>query len=206
MVLYASATNGARNLHELQRRGFRLLFNAAHPHLWRSGWRYALDNGAWSAFTAGGAIDLDAYRSAVDELGPGADWVVLPDIVTGGAESLRLSLEWLPWVARRARRVLIAAQDGMVPDDLAPYLSERVGVAIGGSTEWKEQQLGRRAWGEACAARGSWLHALRVNTQRRLHLAAIGGCCSVDGTSATRFSVKAAPLARSAQQEAMCLW
>lgn len=205
MICYASSTNGRRNLNQLQRHGWRLLFNAAHPHLWRPGWRYALDNGAWSAFVAGGTIDLDKYCTAVERLGAGADWVILPDIVGGGRESLALSLSWLDWTLCRSRRVLIAVQDGQQPEDVARLLGPRVGVAIGGSTEWKEAQLGRRRWGSLCRDSGAWLHALRVNSHRRHHLAAIGGCHSTDGTNATRFSIKTPGLTRAAKQGALCL-
>ena len=81
------------------------------------------------------------------------------------------------------QRVLIAVQDGMRPADVAPYLSHRVGVAVGGSTEWKEAQLDRRVW------RASWLHVLRVNTARRIRLCHWAGADSFDGSSASRFAV-----------------
>ena len=194
MIGYASRTGTRRNLDALRAAGWRLLVSARGV-LRSEGCGYALDNGAWTAHQRGEAFDEDAFVEAVDRLGDGADWIVAPDIVAGGLESLAYSVSWLPRL--RGRRVLIAVQDGMTPDDVAPYLSERIGVAIGGSTEWKEAQLVGRVW------RASYLHALRVNTARRIRLCHWAGVDSFDGSSASRF-VSTLPLLDRARR-APCL-
>ncbi len=201
MILYASSTRGRRNLHEMQVHGWRLLFSSAAPDLYRPGWRYALDNGAWSAFASGAPWDEVSFRATVEQHGAGADWVIAPDVVAGGRPSLRLSERWLPWVADRARRVLIAVQDGMEPGDVAPLLGPSVGIAIGGSTEWKEAALGRGAWLALARERGAWMHALRVNTVRRIHLCA--GADSLDGSSPTRFATTTPMLTAASRQMVM---
>lgn len=204
MILYASATNGRENLHAMQRHGYRLLFApGAAASNWRDGWRCALDNGAWSAHTSGESVDLDAFGSAVSRWGAHADWVVAPDIVAGGQESWALTLAWLPRLLPRCRRVLLAVQDGMEPHQVAPYLSDRVGVAIGGSDGWKERELASRRWGRLCRSRGAWLHGLRVNTMRRIRLAADSGADSIDGKSATIYSVNAPKVRRWASQPSL---
>lgn len=193
MMAYASRTGTRRNLAALRAAGWRLLVSARGV-LRHEGFTYALDNGAWTAHQRGEDFDEPAFIDAVAQLGEGAEWTVAPDIVAGGLESLRYSVSWLP---RLRGRVLIAVQDGMTPADVAPYLSDRVGIAIGGSTEWKEKQLARRVW------RGSYLHALRVNTARRIALCHWAGCDSFDGSSVSRYVVNLPRLERA--RRAPCL-
>ena len=185
MIAYASRTGTRRNLAALRRAGWRLLVTAGAV-LRSEGFPYALDNGAWGAHQRGQAIDLAQFRAALDKMGGGADWVVAPDIVCGGVASLALSLEWLPYCLTRCQRVLIAVQDGMTADDLRPHLSARVGLFVGGSTEWKLASM--PGWGALAAEVGCWLHVGRVNSARRISLCAAHGVTSFDGTSATRFS------------------
>lgn len=163
------------------------------------GFPYALDNGAWSAFQKSEPFDEAAFIAAVEQMGAGADWVVVPDVVEDAAETLRLADRWLPWVLDRAPMALLAVQDGMEPRHVAHMLCDRVGVALGGSTEWKERQLAQRVW------RASWLHVLRVNTARRVHLCSIAGATSFDGSSVTRFA-KTLPLLEGARRQGAFQW
>lgn len=144
---------------------------------------FALDNGAWGAHQRAEAWDEGLFVETHAALGAQADWTVLPDIVAGGRDSLRLSESWVP---RLPGRVLLAVQDGMCVEDVRPLLSERVGIFVGGSTEWKIQTLA--AWGRLGAEVGAWVHVGRVNTARRIALCGAAGAHSFDGTSVTRFA------------------
>jgi hypothetical protein len=117
--------------------------------------------------------------------GPAADFVVVPDIVLGGMESLDLSLAWLPRVLEHTPRALIAVQNGMTHNHLAGILSPRVGVFVGGDTEWKEQTM--HDWARTAEEAGAWCHVGRVNTLRRLRLCQMGGVHSFDGSGVSRF-------------------
>ena len=203
VICYATTTNTRRNRDALMASGWRLLFSAANPGAFVHGWRYALDNGAWSAFTGAVPWSDDRFMGALVTLGPGADWVAVPDVVGDGPATLSKLDHWLPIVMQHARRALIVVQDGMTPPDIAAHLGPFVGVAIGGSTQWKITQLAGDVWGPICRANGSWLHALRVNTGIRIDLAAAAGCTSFDGTSATRFAVNAPKLAARAAQRGL---
>jgi len=149
------------------------------------GFRYALDNGAWTAFQSGEEFDEAAFGLAVDRLGGGADWIVVPDIVAGGMRSLDYSLSWLPRL-RGVAPLLLAVQDGMTPADIRPLVGE-LGIFVGGTTDWKELTL--PLWGALARDTGAHLHVGRVNSSRRISLCAAAGADSIDGTSATRFSV-----------------
>lgn len=184
-MAYASRTGTRRNLAALRAAGWRLLVSAAGV-LRHEGFPYALDNGAWSAYSQGRPWDEAAFVCALRLMGRGADWSVLPDVVAGGAASLELSLRWMRPVLDECERALLAVQDGMGVGDVRPFLGERVGLLVGGSTAWKLATM--PAWGELARQVGCWLHVGRVNTRRRIVLCQTVGATSFDGTSATRFA------------------
>ena len=160
------------------------------------GFRYALDNGAWTAFQEwlkGKRSTPDpclrAFKKAVTKLGGGADFIVVPDIVQGGARSWALTRYWLRRL-RRDRRLrgvvlLISVQDGFDPWTVARYLGPRVGIFVGGSTEWKLETMG--LWAKVAHGRGAICHVGRVNTARRIAACGAGEVDSFDGSSASRF-------------------
>jgi hypothetical protein len=177
-----------------------LLLSAARPQDWGNifGFRYALDNGAWTCFNNGTQFDHDAFNSILERLGECADWIVLSDIVAGGLESLAMSVRSMNYAMAKCRLVLIAVQDGMSPSDLAPLVGPSVGIFLGGSTEWKLSNMAK--WGEFTAERGVYYHVARVNTGRRMAMAHAAGADSIDGSSASRYSVTLPLLDRAIRQ------
>lgn len=190
MMCYASRTGTKRNLKALQSAGWGLLISRAG--VWRTeGFdRVAADNGAWADFQAGRAFDEDEYERFLDwlsSLSLAPDWLVLPDIVAGGLPSLALSIRYLNRCAEISPLLLIAVQDGMEAEHLKPIVGDRVGIFLGGSTEWKLQTMS--AWGAFCAERGLHYHVARVNTVKRIFMAIAAGAASIDGSSASRYAV-----------------
>lgn len=181
-MAYASRTGTRRNLDALRAAGWRLL---ATPACLRSeGFRYGLDNGAWSAHQHGKRLDICAFERAVDGMGRAADWIVCPDVVADAAATLGMAEQWLPRLSKF--RVLLAVQDGMTSDDVAPWLGSSVGIFVGGSTEWKLQTL--PYWGAVSRDRKCHLHVGRVNTWTRIAACRAAGAHSFDGTSVSRFA------------------
>lgn len=196
MIRYASRTGGAVILSDLRAHGWRLMVSA-RGRLRHEGFRYALDNGAWTAseerrkgLRATADLDLRAFKVAVDRMGAEADFIVVPDVVADAARSWPLTRYWLRRLRRdrRLRRavLMIAVQDGMEPEAIRPFLSRRVGVFVGGSTEWKLSTM--TAWGRLAADQGAWCHVGRVNTGRRARLCEIAGVRSFDGSGPSRYS------------------
>lgn len=195
MIPYASRTGTRRNLAALRSAGWRLMVSARGV-LRTEGFRYALDNGAWTAFQeflAGKRRtpdpDLRAFVRAVDRLGAGADFIVVPDIVMGGARSWQLTRAWLRKLRRNPRlrraRLLIAVQNGFEPWTIAPYLGPRVGIFVGGDTDWKLATAS--AWTRLAHARGAVCHVARVNTAKRARFCDQIGADSFDGSGPSRF-------------------
>lgn len=198
MIAYASRTGTRRNLAALRDAGWRLMVSARGV-LRTEGFAFSLDNGAWTAHQRGEPFDTPAFERALGLLGSTADFVVLPDIVCGGAASLTLSMRWLPRVLEVARLALLPVQDGMRSEEIAPLLSERVGIFVGGSDAWKEQTA--ELWGSI--GRGRWVHVGRVNTARRISICAHAGATSFDGSSASRFATTLPMLDRARRQSAL---
>lgn len=150
---------------------------------------YALDNGVWGAAQRSEAWDSLRFVRLLERYGDRADWVVLPDVVAGGMESLERSLAWLMKVRDIAKLVLIPAQDGMAPEDLESHIGPEVGIFLGGSTHWKLSTAHR--WGALCQKRGAYFHIGRVNSHKRMTLCRVVGANSFDGTSVSRYTASA---------------
>jgi hypothetical protein len=194
---YASRTGTRRNLDAMRAAHWRLIVSATGC-LRNEGMPYALDNGAWTAFQQNRPFDERAFMHAVDKLGEGADWIVLPDIVAGGLRSLDYSLAWLDRLRGLPTPFLIAVQNGMDVEHVRDLLTPAVGIFIGGTTEWKEGTA--QQWGALARRRNCYLHVGRVNSARRIAICAAAGASSFDGTSASRFSKTLAPLDRATRQ------
>lgn len=204
MICYASRTATGRNIAALKGAGWGWIvgpLDERGPSL--HGMRHALDNGEWPAFSQGTPWNEAAFLRALDQFGPTADFIVVPDVVANREASIARTALWLPRLLARpdlaATRFLVAVQDGMTEGDLAPFLKDRrVGLFIGGSTEWKVANI--IPWGRWGKSRGLYVHVGRVNTARRIAICAAGGVDSIDGTSATKFAKTLPLLSRAASQ------
>ena len=200
MIAYAARTGTRRNLDALRRAGWRLMVSAKGKHK-HEGFRYALDNGAWHAFANQLPFDRAAFLAAYHKLGPGADFVVLPDIVAGGKRSLAYSLNWRRELGTPLCPQLLAVQDGMDADEVALMVGPEFGLFVGGTTEWKLATL--PIWAALARTRQAYLHVGRVNTVRRIALCAAAGADSFDGSNASRYAVNLSRLDNSRRQPDM---
>jgi hypothetical protein len=201
MMGYASRTGTRQNLTALRNAGWGLLVSRAGA--WRtegfSDW--IADNGAWTDFIAAREFDGERFELFLEWVETQAicpRFIVLLDIVAGGLKSLDLSRRYMNRCGAICPLILIAVQDGMETEDLAPLVGPSVGIFLGGSTEWKLAQMS--LWGRFCAERGIYYHVARVNTLRRIRMAHAAGAHSIDGTSASRYAVTLPMLDRGIRQ------
>lgn len=199
MIPFFSRTGTKRNLAAARGAGWGILVSAAG--VWRDeGFSLiGADNGQWSERDNPDApFNEDRFTRFLEWLGDRAMFIVLPDIVCGGLASLALSLSWLERLRGHSSLLLIPVQDGMTPEMIAPFLSDRVGIFVGGSTEWKEATL--PIWGQLAADAGCYVHAGRINTVRRIKLCAAAGIHGIDGSSVSRYAVTLPPLDAATRQ------
>jgi hypothetical protein len=158
----------------------------------RDPWFY--DNGAYRDWKAGKAFnavrfDRDMRLIRYGKM-PMPDFVVVPDIVAGGAASLafsRSNRESIGVAADGARnpRAYLAVQDGMTVDTVRAFLDESLvdgheyaGIFVGGSTEWKLATAA--AWVEFAHATNRKCHIGRVGIPARVRWARTIGADSID--------------------------
>jgi hypothetical protein len=137
---------------------------------------YALDNGAFPAFTKKEEWDAGAWFNLLrwaQWSGQQPLWALVPDVVGDRVATLKKWEVFSPMVVERGFKPAFAVQDGMTFDD-AP---DGCVLFLGGSTEWKCAAIPR--WCEKFTGR---VHVGRVNTIDRLLAAYRAGAISVDGT------------------------
>lgn len=182
--VYASRTGTRRALDLFRAWGWRLLVSARGV-LRTEGFPYALDNGAWTAHARAEAFDNGAFLRALDALGTGAEWVVIPDVVGDAAATLLAAETWAPRLAGHRRMLVL--QDGVAAPAVLD-LHERHqlhGVFVGGSSRWKDANIAR--WSTWARAHGLVCHVGRVNTLSRLRACVEARVDSVDGSGVSRF-------------------
>jgi hypothetical protein len=139
------------------------------------------DNGAYGDWTAGRPFDEARFRAEVQRMRTEdrqrPDFIVAPDIVAGGAESLARSVEWLPQLADVAP-IFLAVQDGMTTNDVRAAASGFGGLFVGGTTPWKLQT--GATWVALAADLGVPCHVARVGSAKRVKWAKRIGASSID--------------------------
>ena len=189
MRYYLAAPFGVDRRDEYLRIGLDLLYSPTYgkiPRQCEDG-RFALDNGAFSAYANRTPWDEDRFYIMVhqiEERGVSPAFVVLPDIVAGGLRSLARSMEHVGKLPDDWRKYL-PVQDGMSVYDLIPAVITRIdGVFVGGSTVWKWRTA--KDWCEFAHRVGLDCHIGRVNSERQILAARHAGADSVDGSTASR--------------------
>lgn len=147
----------------------------------------AQDNGAFRAWERGFQFNEKAFLSQLDacwEANLTLNWIVCPDLVARGMESLTYSLTWSDRLP--GARLAFAVQDGMTPVRLAKERLERrfCCLFIGGTVEWKWATA--EQWAQFAKERGMQLHIGRCGRLEYLRRAEALGADSCDSASFVR--------------------
>lgn len=142
---------------------------------------WVLDNGAFKLWKSGKPFDGAKFWAVVEQaraFHTRPDFVVCPDVVAGGLESLALSLAWADRIEPTGLKMALVVQDGMSEADVAPHLHRFAVLFIGGSLEWKLSTLSY--WARVARDHGIQVHAGRIGGRKRMLLAKRAGIDSVD--------------------------
>lgn len=145
------------------------------------------DNGAFKLWRAGVPFDERRFMDVLTRMyladataHARPDFVVIPDKVAAGAESLAYSMTWVPRL-RGCAPLAFVAQDGMTEAEVGQALSSASEIAVlfvGGTLEWK---LATSAgWVKLAHQLGRRCHIGRVGTKPRVQWARAIGADSVD--------------------------
>lgn len=179
-MVYVGHTCSGWMLGECRRLGFGEMTVRGELPPKRTPW--AFDNGAFRDWRRGKPFASDLFRRSLERLSDMPEppaFVVAPDVVAGGVQSLGCSLHWLPTLRKHTDApVYLAVQDGMLEGDASCVIDEFQGVFVGGSPAWKI---------ETGAAWVTWAHSLdrpchigRCGTANKVHWARRIGADSID--------------------------
>lgn len=187
MRVYTGQTRSRRAIALCDRVGLGECTNRGELPPRRTSHGWFLDCGAFVDWRAGRAFDFVrwerdlryvAYRVEAGKLTP-PDFIVMPDIVAGGAASLTRSVEELASVPPELPVRYLVVQEGMTSAQVANVLPHFGGIFVGGATmAWK---LGTAPeWIALAHAHGLSCHIGRIGTLARLETARRLGADSVD--------------------------
>jgi len=164
-MVYVGQTRSRKLIAHLSVRGFGEMTVRGELPPRRRPW--ALDNGVFKDWRAERDFDAAAYTADLARLATmdAPDFLVVPDIVAGGEDSLRRSLEWAPRLRGLASLYLVV-QDGMREAAVSDALEPFAGIFVGGTLPWK--LCTGRAWVRLARATGRRCHIGRVGTARRV--------------------------------------
>lgn len=178
MKIYIGQTRSRSLIAELSALGFGEITQRHEIPPRRKPW--ALDNGAFGDWRAGRAFDAEQFRKALSgslDVGVRPDFVVVPDRVAAGQESLSMSMAWVE-ECRRYGSPYLVVQDGLTVLDISPVDSAFDGIFVGGTLPWKIATGAQ--WVNYAHQRGKRCHIGRVGTPRRVAWAKRIGVDSID--------------------------
>lgn len=176
--VYVGQTRSRKLIAELLEFGFREITQRHEFPPRRTPW--ALDNGAFGDWRAKREFNAEQFSDALSKSAAYAsrpDFVVVPDRVAAGMDSLELSLQWQKRCAEVGPAYLVV-QDGMTTEAVTDALSMFDGVFVGGSLPWKIATGSQ--WVEVAHRCGKPCHIGRVGTPRRVAWAKRIGADSID--------------------------
>jgi len=183
MKIYIGNT-GSRKIIEkmkIERWGRVHLANA-----WRNpeiGIDWILDNGAYSCWINSKPFEGDKFLDSFDKIemsGLYPDFIVVPDIVAGGYDSLDFSLSWLNQIPG-GYKCYLAVQNGMEPNIIQEYCSLFEGLFVGGTLDWKMKTA--HQWANLAHDNNLKCHVGKVGTFKRLVWAKHIGADSIDSST-----------------------
>lgn len=147
------------------------------PDLSATAW--AADNGC---FSQGATFSIGRWLMWLERMQPYQAtclFAVAPDVLGDAVATWKRSRLLLPLLRDMGWPAALVAQDGMEHTHI--HWRAFDALFIGGSTRWKLSPQAAQLVAEA-KQRGKWVHMGRVNSARRLRIAAEMGCDSADGT------------------------
>ena len=156
--------------------GVMLSFNAGkqarHGHS-----VFAADNGC---FAQGEKYSDEKFLQWLEKLDrKNCLFAAAPDVVGCAVGTRKRGYPMLPKIRNLGFKAAFIVQDGETAEEIK--WDQLDAIFVGGTTRWKLSQAAAAIVAEA-KRRGKWVHMGRVNSFKRMRLAAAIGCDSVDGT------------------------
>ena len=148
-----------------------------------------LDNGAFACHRKGYPFQEDVFFKVITKsykLGIKLDFIVCPDLLMRGKDSLEYSIEWANGKLLSANNLALVVQDGIEPSHIDDWdIWDRfTHLFIGGSVDWKWRTA--ELWSDYAKENGVKLHIGQCGKLEYLKTAYDLGADSVDSTSFCR--------------------
>ena len=107
---------------------------------------WAFDNGAFADYKKNKEFNSEKFlwrMKQINDLTKAPEFIVVPDIVGKGIESLKFSLMWhkkLEFQYPKFKYYFVI-QNGMIYKDIEPIINNFNGLFVGGTVKWKMQNL-----------------------------------------------------------------
>lgn len=187
MIAYiGQVSRGAKKLPALEAAGIRELTNRGQaPPVRRP---FALDNGAFQDWKQERPFDGKAFLHDVEICAPlRPDFIVIPDIVAAGLDSLSFSHSWVPQLRSLAPStpLYLAVQDGMELSHVAAFPHRIQGIFVGGSRPWKYDTA--KQWITWAHEQGYLVHIGAIGSLKGVRWARQLGADSIDSNGPLLF-------------------
>jgi len=183
MKIYGGNVSGRDKIDFFKKRGWGTMVTGT-KYITPKEIDFAVDNGAFVSWKKGEEWDSNEFVKSIEKivrLNLRPDFIVLPDIVAGGLDSLGLSSSW---IVRVPSPKYLAVQDGMEMhlDKIDREFMNRIeGLFVGGTMKWKLKT--GEFWVNVAKRMKIKCHIARVGTFKRLLWARRIGADSVDSTT-----------------------
>lgn len=183
MKIYLGNNGTLKTFDLMKTNGWGNVHLANHWQYPKSGIDWFLDNGAYHYWTNNIPFDEIKFIDTLDKIELSVsypDFVVVPDIVAGGYDSLDFSMKWLNRIPADYNCYL-AVQDGMELNVINDYCDFFDGLFVGGTLDWKLHTADR--WGRLAHDNNLKCHIGKVGTFKRLVWAKHIGADSIDSST-----------------------
>lgn len=183
MKIYLGNTGTLRHHKVMKKNNWGNLHLANAFRYPKKGISWILDNGAYSNWIHKKPFDAVAFEESlikIEKCISRPDFIVTPDIVAGGMQSLYFSLEWIHKIPAGISAYL-AVQDGMTVRDVLECINLFDGLFVGGTLPWKLKTA--QTWVDIAHSQNLKCHIGRVGTFRRLVWVKSIGADSIDSST-----------------------
>jgi hypothetical protein len=186
MKVYIGNDGSRSNIKRMFENGYGMMMTNTYRNPERVPY-YAIDNGAFGCWKSGRTWDGEAFSNLIlriskELLAP--DFIVTPDKVAAGMDSLALSLEWINKLREiwQSGRYFLAVQDGILSNDISEAEYDCFdGLFVGGTLKWKAKTAPH--WIKVAHSMRKPCHIGRVGTWERIVWAHNIGADSIDSMS-----------------------
>ena len=189
MQIYTGTCGGDKlNYIKKYKMGIMISPSAVPPRKEFAKFPCALDNGAFQLYKKGYPFIENAFMETLEtcySCGIKLDFIVCPDVVEGGEDSLDFSIKWARTKLKTAPRLALVVQDGMKPKMIDAYVLSLFSMLfVGGSVAWKWKTANR--WVKFAHENKKKIHIGQVGRERYLNFCEHIKVDSVDSTNFAR--------------------